>query len=156
LSGGTSEKKYVVAAGVVVAYPGKASKRYRRKRRSNKGKRLERSRDVELQVKSDRKSAVKNAINTMGLFPLFFGREKQNSGAAGDFMKKKQQLRKVPPPKNNNNNNNNKKKKVRFTPYKPTLHSYEFNWELEGDYWFSKAELKTFNEVRFDEADGDL
>lgn len=84
----------------------------------------------------------------MGLFPLFFGREKQNSGAAGDFMKKKQQLRKVPPPKNNN-----KKKKVRFTPYKPTLHSYEFNWELEGDYWFSKAELKTFNEVRFDEAD---
>ena len=80
----------------------------------------------------------------MSLFPLF-GREKQNSGAAGDFMKKNQQLRKVPP-KNN-------KKKVRFTPYGPTLHSYEFNWELEGEYWFSKAELKTFNEVRFDEAD---
>src|SRR5210317_482659 len=81
----------------------------------------------------------------MSLFPLF-GREKQNSGAACDFMKKKQQLRKVQP-------KNKKKKKVRFTPYKPTLHSYEFNWELEGDYWFSKAELKTFNEVRFDEAD---
>ena len=81
----------------------------------------------------------------MSLFPLF-GREKQNSGAACDFMNKKQQLRNLQP-------KNNKKKKVRFTPYGPTLHSYEFNWELEGDYWFSKAELKTFNEVRFDEAD---
>lgn len=44
-------------------------------------------------------------------------------------------------------------KKVRFTDIKPIHHNYEFDWELEGDYWFSKDELKKFNEVRFDEAD---
>ena len=100
-----------------------------------------------------RKSAVQNAINTMGLFP--FGRKnssrsKSSVAAEGNMnMNKKQQpLRKL-----QHKNSSNKKKKVRFTPYGPTLHSYEFNWELEGDYWFSKAELKTFNEVRFDEAD---
>mmetsp|Transcript_6880 Transcript_6880/g.10027 ORF Transcript_6880/g.10027 Transcript_6880/m.10027 type:complete len:245 (+) Transcript_6880:195-929(+) len=46
-----------------------------------------------------------------------------------------------------------KKKKVHFTDTKPIDHCYEFDWELEGEYWFSKAELKAFNEVRFDEAD---
>lgn len=46
-----------------------------------------------------------------------------------------------------------KKKKVHFTDNKPVDHCYEFDWELECDYWFSKAELKAFNEVRFDEAD---
>ena len=72
----------------------------------------------------------------------------KSSAAADDYiMNNEKPLRNIQP------KNNNKKKKVRFTPYGPTLHSYEFNWELEGDYWFSKAELKTFNEVRFDEAD---
>ena len=45
------------------------------------------------------------------------------------------------------------KRKVRFTDIKPLHHNYEFDWDLEGEYWFSKAELKAFNEVRFDEAD---
>ena len=73
----------------------------------------------------------------------------KSSAAADDYiMNNEKPLRNMQP-----KNNNMKKKKVRFTPYGPTLHSYEFNWELEGDYWFSKAELKTFNEVRFDEAD---
>ena len=100
----------------------------------------ERRRDDELQVKSNRKSSAKYAINTMGL-------SSYKSAAADHYiMNNKKPLRNIQP-------KNKKKKKVRFTPYGPTLHSYEFNWELEGDYWFSKAELKTFNEVRFDEAD---
>ena len=33
------------------------------------------------------------------------------------------------------------------------MHHIKQTVELEGNYWFSKAELKTFNEVRFDEAD---
>ncbi len=75
------------------------------------------------------------------------GLSSYKSAAADDYiMNNKKPLRNIQP-------KNKKKKKVRFTPYGPTLHSYEFNWELEGDYWFSKAELKTFNEVRFDEAD---
>lgn len=31
--------------------------------------------------------------------------------------------------------------------------SYSFDWDLEPEYWYSKEELKAFNEVRFDEAD---
>ncbi|KAL7536613.1 hypothetical protein ACHAXR_007284 [Thalassiosira sp. AJA248-18] len=45
------------------------------------------------------------------------------------------------------------KKCVHFTDVAANRHEYEFDWELEPDYWYSKAELKTFNEVRFDDAD---
>lgn len=81
----------------------------------------------------------------MGLFP--FRRKKSDSSSSSSSKstvaaaKKEQQ----PPSK--------PKKKVRFTDIKPIQHNYEFDWELEGEYWFSKAELKTFNDVRFDEAD---
>ncbi|KAL7439299.1 hypothetical protein ACHAXM_009833 [Skeletonema potamos] len=71
----------------------------------------------------------------MGLFP--FRRSNKKSTSA---TKKKQ-----PPSKT--------KKKVHFNDIKPIFHTYEFDWALEGEYWFSQAELKTFNEVRFDEAD---
>lgn len=62
------------------------------------------------------------------------------TSAAAAKAKKKQQPRKP-------------KKHVHFTDIKPIHHDYEFDWSLESEYWFSKAELKKFNEVRFDEAD---
>ncbi|KAL7540060.1 hypothetical protein ACHAWF_006584, partial [Thalassiosira exigua] len=40
-----------------------------------------------------------------------------------------------------------------FTDTAGQRHEYDFDWELEPEYWYSKGELKAFNEVRFDEAD---
>ena len=79
----------------------------------------------------------------MGLFP--FGRKKSDSSSNGSTMSTKAAATKKQPRK--------PKKNVHFTDIKPIQHDYEFDWDLESEYWFSKAELKTFNEVRFDEAD---
>lgn len=76
----------------------------------------------------------------MGLFPFSRKKSDSSNGSTKAAAKKKKQPRKP-------------KKKVHFTDIKPIHHDYEFDWDLEGEYWFSKAELKTFNEVRFDEAD---
>lgn len=43
--------------------------------------------------------------------------------------------------------------RVHFTDIAAKRHDYEFDWELEPDYWYSKPELKSFNDVRFDDAD---
>lgn len=45
-----------------------------------------------------------------------------------------------------------KKKRVHFTDIAAKKIEYEFDWELEPDYWYNREELKSFNEVRFDEA----
>ena len=79
----------------------------------------------------------------MGLFP--FSRKKNVDSKGSTKSTAAPAAKKQSPRK--------KRKKVRFTDVKPIDHNYEFDWDLEGDYWFSKAELKTFNEVRFDEAD---
>ena len=47
----------------------------------------------------------------------------------------------------------NTKKKVHFTDISNIKHEYEFDWDLEREYWFSKEELKGMNTVRFDDAD---
>ena len=49
--------------------------------------------------------------------------------------------------------NNDKKKHVHISDITPQRHTYDFNWECEVDYWYTRSELKTFNEVRFDDAD---
>jgi hypothetical protein len=50
-------------------------------------------------------------------------------------------------------NNNDKKKHVHISDTTPQRHTYDFNWECAIDYWYTKPELKTFNEDRFDDAD---
>lgn len=45
------------------------------------------------------------------------------------------------------------KRLVRFTNVAAQRHEYEFEWDLAPDYWFSRDELKSFNEVRWEEAD---
>mmetsp|Transcript_35128 Transcript_35128/g.84783 ORF Transcript_35128/g.84783 Transcript_35128/m.84783 type:complete len:227 (+) Transcript_35128:237-917(+) len=45
-----------------------------------------------------------------------------------------------------------KKKRVQFTDIAAQKIEYEFDWDLEPEYWYNKEELKSFNEVRFDEA----
>lgn len=76
----------------------------------------------------------------MGLFPFSRKKSDSSNGSTKAAATKKKQPRKP-------------KKKVHFTDIKPIHYDYEFDWDLEGEYWFSKAELKAFNEVRFDEAD---
>lgn len=49
--------------------------------------------------------------------------------------------------------NTKTKKKVHFTDISNIKHEYEFDWDLEREYWFSKEELKGMNTVRFDDAD---
>jgi hypothetical protein len=49
--------------------------------------------------------------------------------------------------------NNDKKKHVHISDNTPQRHTYDFNWECAIDYWYTKSELKTFNEDRFDDAD---
>mmetsp|Transcript_14159 Transcript_14159/g.24165 ORF Transcript_14159/g.24165 Transcript_14159/m.24165 type:complete len:225 (-) Transcript_14159:176-850(-) len=44
-------------------------------------------------------------------------------------------------------------KNVKFTDIPAERHEYEFDWELEHEYWFSRVELKAFKEERFDDAD---
>ncbi len=44
-------------------------------------------------------------------------------------------------------------KHVHFTDVSAKKIEYSFDWELEPEYWYSKTELKSFNEVRFDDAD---
>ena len=76
----------------------------------------------------------------MGLF----GRKKSNSSNGSTQSTKAAAPKKQP---------RKPKKHVHFTDIQPIHHNYDFDWDLEGEYWFSKAELKSFNEVRFDEAD---
>lgn len=45
------------------------------------------------------------------------------------------------------------KKHIRFTDTTDRTHEYEFDWEVETDYWFTRDELKVFNEVRYNDAD---
>jgi hypothetical protein len=45
------------------------------------------------------------------------------------------------------------KRHVHFTDISAQRREYEFDWGQEPEYWYSKDELKSFNEVRFDEAD---
>lgn len=46
-----------------------------------------------------------------------------------------------------------KKRRVRFTDIAAERHTYDFDWEVdEPNYWFTRAELKTFGENRFDDA----
>lgn len=52
----------------------------------------------------------------------------------------------------------NKKKihntnKVCFTDISNIKHEYSFDWDLESEYWYSKGELKSMAELRFDDAD---
>mmetsp|Transcript_3030 Transcript_3030/g.6297 ORF Transcript_3030/g.6297 Transcript_3030/m.6297 type:complete len:239 (-) Transcript_3030:221-937(-) len=56
---------------------------------------------------------------------------------------------------NSTNQTKNKatKRRVSFADIAAKRHEYDFDWELEPVYWFSRDELKSFNEVRFDEAD---
>ena len=77
----------------------------------------------------------------MGLF----GRKKSNGSTGSTQSTNKAAAPKKQPRK--------PKKHVHFTDIQPIHHNYDFDWDLEGEYWFSKAELKSFNEVRFDEAD---
>jgi hypothetical protein len=45
-------------------------------------------------------------------------------------------------------------KKIHFADVKnPQRHEYAFDWDLENDVWYSRAELKAFNETRWNEAD---
>jgi hypothetical protein len=44
-------------------------------------------------------------------------------------------------------------KHVHFSDVSPQRREYDFDWELELAYWYSKGEMKSFNETRFDEAD---
>ncbi|KAL7544403.1 hypothetical protein ACHAWF_007787 [Thalassiosira exigua] len=53
----------------------------------------------------------------------------------------------------NSRSKSTNKRRVRFTDTGVKRHEYEFDWEFETDYWFTKVELKTFNENRFDDAD---
>lgn len=43
-------------------------------------------------------------------------------------------------------------KKIVISDTEPQKYSYDFDWDLEGDYWFTKEELKSFNTVRFKDA----
>ena len=43
-------------------------------------------------------------------------------------------------------------KKVHFTDISAVKNEYEFDWDLEPEYWYSTVELKAFNDLRFDEA----
>ena len=43
-------------------------------------------------------------------------------------------------------------KHVHFLDVSPQCLEYDFDWELELAYWYSKEEMKSFNETRFDEA----
>ena len=45
------------------------------------------------------------------------------------------------------------KRHISFTDVEIPRHEYDFDWDLEAEYWYPKAELKSFNEVRFDDAD---
>lgn len=53
----------------------------------------------------------------------------------------------------NTNRKQHNKKRAHFTDIAAQHHQYEFDWELEPAYWYSRAELKSFNEVRFDDAE---
>lgn len=44
-------------------------------------------------------------------------------------------------------------KHVHFSDVSPQRLEYDFDWELELVYWYSRGEMKSFNETRFDEAD---
>jgi len=44
-------------------------------------------------------------------------------------------------------------KSVHFNDDPAIRREYSFEWELESSYWYSKQELKQFNEQRFDDAD---
>ncbi|KAL9185126.1 hypothetical protein ACHAXT_002903 [Thalassiosira profunda] len=46
-----------------------------------------------------------------------------------------------------------RKTRVHFTDTSVVRREYDFDWDLERDYWYSRAELKQFGETRFDEAD---
>ena len=47
----------------------------------------------------------------------------------------------------------NSQKHVHFSDVTPQRLEYDFHWELELAYWYSKEEMKSFNETRVDEAD---
>jgi len=46
-----------------------------------------------------------------------------------------------------------KKKRVSFKDSKTEHHTYEFDWDYFDDYFYSKEEVKSFSEHRYDEAD---
>jgi hypothetical protein len=46
-----------------------------------------------------------------------------------------------------------KKKRVCFKDSKTEHHTYEFDWDYFDDYFYSKEEVKSFSEHRYDEAD---
>ena len=53
---------------------------------------------------------------------------------------------------NNTNQKQQNNKRVHFTDIAARRHEYEFDWELEPAYWYSRTKLKSFNKVRFDDA----
>eukprot|EP00584_Thalassiosira_punctigera_P020552 CAMPEP_0172561936 /NCGR_PEP_ID=MMETSP1067-20121228/94877_1 /TAXON_ID=265564 ORGANISM="Thalassiosira punctigera, Strain Tpunct2005C2" /NCGR_SAMPLE_ID=MMETSP1067 /ASSEMBLY_ACC=CAM_ASM_000444 /LENGTH=257 /DNA_ID=CAMNT_0013352071 /DNA_START=55 /DNA_END=828 /DNA_ORIENTATION=+ len=44
------------------------------------------------------------------------------------------------------------KKRVHYTASAARRHKYEFDWELEREYWYSRPELRSMSTVRLDEA----
>ena len=46
-----------------------------------------------------------------------------------------------------------KKKRVSFKDSETEHHTYEFDWDYFDDYFYSKEEVKSFSEHRYDEAD---
>jgi hypothetical protein len=46
-----------------------------------------------------------------------------------------------------------KKKRVTFKDSETEHHTYEFDWDYFDDYFYSKEEVKSFSEHRYDEAD---
>ena len=74
----------------------------------------------------------------MGLF----GRSKKNVSSSTNVSAKKVQQQK-------------KKKdspKIKFSDVDAEVRAYEFDWELEGEYWYTKEELKKMKDVRLNDA----
>ena len=42
--------------------------------------------------------------------------------------------------------------KIKFSDVGAEVRAYEFDWELEGDYWYTKDELKEMKDVRLKDA----
>ena len=73
----------------------------------------------------------------MGLF----GRSKKNDSSSTNVSAKKvQQKKKKDSPK------------IKFSDVDAEVRAYEFDWELEGEYWYTKEELKKMKDVRLNDA----
>eukprot|EP00580_Thalassiosira_gravida_P002452 CAMPEP_0201608846 /NCGR_PEP_ID=MMETSP0492-20130828/9266_1 /ASSEMBLY_ACC=CAM_ASM_000837 /TAXON_ID=420259 /ORGANISM="Thalassiosira gravida, Strain GMp14c1" /LENGTH=247 /DNA_ID=CAMNT_0048073857 /DNA_START=156 /DNA_END=899 /DNA_ORIENTATION=+ len=79
-----------------------------------------------------------------------FGAQKHYNRPMG--QKTSKHSTKVPTKINRKQNHRTNKRGVHFTDIADQRHKYEFDWEAEGDYWFTPVELKSMNQARQDDA----